>query len=155
MCVCVFCVCVCVCVRVCVRVCVIVCVCHAWQCLYAYDFVHDISVHACISPCPRAWLCCPGVLGPVFYWVSGAVRFHTDPSGTLTPYAAHAIGNGAEGAVTMLQEKYSRSMTLADAELLVLRILKDTMEEKVSASNVQLASVRCALALHFGVKQPV
>lgn len=69
-------------------------------------------------------------------------RYHTDPSGTLTPYAAHAIGNGSEGAVTILQEKYSRSMTLADAELLVLRILKETMEEKVSPSNVQIASVR-------------
>lgn len=69
-------------------------------------------------------------------------RYHTDPSGTLTPYAAHAIGNGAEGAITILQEKYSRSMSLAEAEVLVLRILKETMEEKVSPSNVQLATVR-------------
>jgi 20S proteasome subunit alpha 5 len=59
----------------------------------------------------------------------------------MTPYVAHAIGNGAEGAITILQEKYSRSMTLADAEMLVLRILKETLEEKVSTSNVQLATV--------------
>lgn len=75
-----------------------------------------------------------------------ARRYHTDPSGTLTPYAAHAIGNGAEGAITILQEKYSKSLSLTDAELLVLRILKETMEERVSPANIQLAAV-CGISL--------
>lgn len=78
-------------------------------------------------------------------------RYHTDPSGTLTPYSAHAIGNGHEGALSLLEDKYSRSMTLGEAELLVARVLRDTMEEKVSATNIQIASVS-ALMRSMGIK---
>lgn len=31
------------------------------------------------------------------------LRYHTDPSGTYTKYAAKAIGSGAEGAQSTLQ----------------------------------------------------
>ena len=79
--------------------------------------------------------------GASFSATCGVVRYHTDPSGTLTPYAAHAIGNGHEGALALLEEKYSKSMNLRDAELLVARVLRDTMEEKVSATNIQIAAV--------------
>jgi 20S proteasome subunit alpha 5 len=71
----------------------------------------------------------------------GPQLYHTDPSGTYVGYDAHAIGNGSEGARTMLQEKYNKSMSLADAAALVVRILADTMEEKVTATNVELAAV--------------
>lgn len=71
----------------------------------------------------------------------GPQLFHTDPSGTYTAYEAHAIGNGSEGARTLLQEKYHKSMSLADAAALVVRILSDTMEEKVTPTNVELAAV--------------
>ena len=39
-------------------------------------------------------------------------------------YEAKAIGAGSEGAQTQLQEAYSKSMTLAEAETLALNTLK-------------------------------
>lgn len=43
----------------------------------------------------------------------------------------------------MNQPTYDReqSLTIADAEMLVLKTLKQVMEEKLDAKNVQLASV--------------
>jgi 20S proteasome alpha/beta subunit len=38
----------------------------------------------------------------------GINRFHTDPSGTFTKYAAKAIGAGSEGAQTALEEHYNK-----------------------------------------------
>lgn len=67
--------------------------------------------------------------------------YHTDPSGTYVKYDAHAIGNGSEGACNLLREKYSKSMTLAEAEALVLSVLTETMEEKLTSVNVDVASV--------------
>ncbi len=71
----------------------------------------------------------------------GPTLFHTDPSGTFMRYEAHAIGAGAEGAVTMLQDKYNKSMSLAAAQALAVRVLGDTMEEKLTAGNFELATV--------------
>lgn len=59
----------------------------------------------------------------------------------MTQYMAHAIGNGAEGAASVLQEKYNKSMSLREAQVLVLQVLKDTMEEKIGTSNVELATI--------------
>lgn len=53
----------------------------------------------------------------------GPALFHMDPSGTYIAYDAHAIGNGAEGAVTSLVDKYNKSMTLDQAKALVARVL--------------------------------
>lgn len=41
----------------------------------------------------------------------------------------------------MLQERYSKSMSLDDAAVLVTRVLQETMEEKVTATNIELARV--------------
>lgn len=71
----------------------------------------------------------------------GPVLFTTDPSGTFNKYQAAAIGSGAEGAQSALQENYRKDMTLAEAELLALSTLKQVMEEKVTATNVDIASV--------------
>lgn len=92
-------------------------------------------------------------------------RFHTDPSGTFTKYAAMAIGSGSEAAQSELQDKFHRvgsvppsmllahtysyplccsliqNMTLQEAHLLVLKVLKQVMEEKLDAHNVQLSQV--------------
>ncbi|KAG5950679.1 proteasome component pup2 [Claviceps sorghi] len=54
----------------------------------------------------------------------GPQLFHAEPSGTFYRYDAKAIGSGSE-----------------DAETLVLKTLKQVMEEKLDAKNVQLASV--------------
>ncbi|KAJ2243561.1 proteasome component pup2, partial [Coemansia sp. RSA 475] len=71
----------------------------------------------------------------------GPQLYHTDPSGTFLRYEAKAIGAGSEGAQTALQEQYHRDISLEDAEVLALKVLKQVMEEKLSNTNVQLAKV--------------
>ncbi|ORY37649.1 20S proteasome subunit alpha V [Rhizoclosmatium globosum] len=65
----------------------------------------------------------------------GPQLFHADPSGTFTRFDAKAIGSGSEGAQTELQEQYHKSLTLREAELLALKVLKQVMEEKLSGAN--------------------
>lgn len=40
-----------------------------------------------------------------------------------------------------MQNEFHKSLTLEEAELLVLKTLKQVMEEKLDSKNVQLASV--------------
>lgn len=68
-------------------------------------------------------------------------RYHAEPSGTFYRYDAKAIGSGSEGAQAELQSEFHKSLTLEEAETLVLKTLKQVMEEKLDAKNVQLASV--------------
>lgn len=56
-------------------------------------------------------------------------------------YEAKAIGSGSEGAQTALQEQYRADMTLKEAEMLALTVLKQVVEEKVTATNVDIARV--------------
>ncbi|KAJ3064563.1 proteasome component pup2, partial [Quaeritorhiza haematococci] len=72
---------------------------------------------------------------------NGPQLYHADPSGTYTRYDAKAIGSGSEGAQTELQEQFHKSLTLKEAELLALKVLKQVMEEKLNATNVQVATV--------------
>ena len=72
---------------------------------------------------------------------SGPQLYHADPSGTFVQYEAMAIGAGSEGAQSALEEKYFKSMTLAEAEALAVDVLKQVMEEKVNSTNVEIASV--------------
>ncbi len=67
--------------------------------------------------------------------------YHAEPSGTFYRYDAKAIGSGSEGAQAELQNEFHKSLTLLEAETLVLKTLKQVMEEKLDAKNVQLASV--------------
>jgi 20S proteasome subunit alpha 5 len=53
----------------------------------------------------------------------GPQLYHMDPSGTYISYAAHAIGAGAEGAVTQLVDKFTKTLTLEQAKALVTRVL--------------------------------
>lgn len=71
----------------------------------------------------------------------GPQLFHTDPSGSFLRYDAHAIGGGSEGATSVLQEKYNKSMTLDEAIYLVVRVMADAMEAKLSTSTIELATV--------------
>ena len=61
-----------------------------------------------------------------------------DPSGTFIQYDAKAIGSGSEGAQQTLQEVYHKSMTLDEACVEVLKILKQVMEEKLNATNIEV-----------------
>ena len=72
----------------------------------------------------------------------GPALYHTDPSGTFVKYLATAIGAGSEGAQTTLQDQYNKSMSLEEAETLALQTLKQVMEEKISAINVEMAVVK-------------
>jgi len=72
---------------------------------------------------------------------SGPQLYHTDPSGTFVRYEAKAIGSGSEAAQAELQDKFHKQMTLAEAQALTLKVLKDVMEEKLDKHNVQLAQV--------------
>eukprot|EP00667_Euglena_gracilis_P020895 EG_transcript_22723 len=71
----------------------------------------------------------------------GPALWHTDPSGTYFKFEAKSIGAGSEGAQTILQEQYHKSMKLDEACQLCVSILKQTMEEKLNATNVELAVV--------------
>lgn len=73
--------------------------------------------------------------------VDGPQLFCCDPSGTYVQYRAHAIGNGAEGASIHLEEKWTDSLTLREAEELVALVLRHTMEESINTSNVELVRV--------------
>lgn len=72
---------------------------------------------------------------------NGPQLYHADPSGTFVRYDAKAIGSGSEGAQGELQEKYRKDLSLHDASLLALRVLRQVMEEKLDENNVQLAVV--------------
>jgi len=71
----------------------------------------------------------------------GPQLWHTDPSGSFTRYEAKAIGAGSEGAQTALKEQYNKSLTLAAAQKIALEVLKQVMEDKITATNVELAVV--------------
>jgi len=71
----------------------------------------------------------------------GPQLYHVDPSGTFIEYQAKAIGSGSEGAQQALQEVYHKSMTIKEACKHALTILKQVMEEKLSETNVEMATV--------------
>lgn len=64
-----------------------------------------------------------------------------EPSGTFYRYNAKAIGSGSEGAQAELLNEWHSSLTLKEAELLVLKILKQVMEEKLDENNAQLSCI--------------
>ena len=66
-----------------------------------------------------------GVALLVAGWDShGPALYHTDPSGTHTRFDAKAIGAGAEGAQTALQEQFHKNLTLQEGETMAVTILK-------------------------------
>jgi 20S proteasome subunit alpha 5 len=72
---------------------------------------------------------------------SGPHLYHLDPSGTFIEYDAKAIGSGSEGAQQNLQDVYHKSMTLKEAQKQALTILKQVMEEKLNATNIEMSTV--------------
>lgn len=72
---------------------------------------------------------------------NGPQLYHTEPTGTYYKYDAKAIGSGSEGAQAELQSEYHSSLTMEEAEILVLKVLRQVMEEKLDSKNVQLSSV--------------
>jgi len=77
----------------------------------------------------------------------GPALYHMDPSGTYYRFEAKAIGSASEGAQSALQESYNKAMTLAEAEALAMKTLKQVMEEKLTAMNVEIATVSAETGL--------
>jgi len=73
--------------------------------------------------------------------VDGPILWNTEPSGTYIKYHACAIGSAQEGATSLLNEQYNKEMTLADAEILAMTVLRQVMEDKLSSDTVELAVV--------------
>merc|ERR1711976_763568 len=95
----------------------------------------DSDGSALARPCGGALLCagCDPDHGPQL--------FHMDPSGTYVRYDAKAIGSGSEGAQQSLQEVFHKGMTLKEAIKHSMSILKQVMEEKLSETNVEVATI--------------
>ena len=72
----------------------------------------------------------------------GPCLYQTDPSGTYCEWQADAIGSGQETSMTALKESYSSNMSLAEAEKMVMQVLKGNMEEKIGKDNVELMVIR-------------
>jgi len=85
----------------------------------------------------------------------GPQLYHMDPSGTLIQYDAKAIGSGSEGAQQNLQDSYDRSISLEKALTMALTILKQVMEEKLSSTNVEVATVTPDKHFHMFTKEEV
>ncbi|NWI00766.1 PSA5 protein, partial [Tichodroma muraria] len=83
----------------------------------------------------------------------GPQLFHMDPSGTFVQCDARAIGSASEGAQSSLQEVYHKSMTLKEAIKSSLVILKQVMEEKLNATNIELATVEPGTKFHMYTKE--
>lgn len=73
--------------------------------------------------------------------LKGYQLYHAEPSGTFYQYKAKAIGSGSEGAQSELQNLYKNDLTLKEAQKIVLKILKQVMEEKLDATNAQICTI--------------
>jgi 20S proteasome subunit alpha 5 len=87
--------------------------------------------------------------------LEGPQLFFSDPSGTFVRYKAKAIGAGSEGAQSNLEESYSETMTLEEAENLALSTLKQVMEEKISTDNIELAWVTPTEGFHIATTDEI
>ena len=61
----------------------------------------------------------------------GPSLWQVDPSGSFIEWQANAIGGASEGALNMLKKEYFSQLTLKEAEIMALKILKSVMEKKV------------------------
>jgi proteasome alpha subunit len=67
--------------------------------------------------------------------------FETDPSGALFEYKATGIGSGKKTAEDFFEKEYSDTLNSHDALKLALKALKKAVEEKLTASNVDVAMI--------------
>jgi len=71
----------------------------------------------------------------------GPNLFVVDPSGTVVKYLAVAVGAGGESAMSVLNDRYAKSMSLNEAEDLAADILKQVMEDKIDEQNIEMALI--------------
>lgn len=87
----------------------------------------------------------------------GPRLFHLDPSGTFINCKAkvltdtfknrpvQAIGAASDGAEQNLKDQYHDTLTLAEGLKIALGILKQVMEEKLNAANVEVVAIKPCL----------
>ncbi len=66
----------------------------------------------------------------------------TDPTGTLMGFLATVIGRGSAQAGEVLEKRYRRNMSLADATRLALDALRQATETKMTPDNLEIAQIR-------------
>lgn len=59
----------------------------------------------------------------------------------MTEAVARSLGAGSTTAQQTLQDSYREDMSLEDAKLLALEILRDVMESTVRGDNVEMATI--------------
>ncbi|KAI9293787.1 20S proteasome subunit alpha V [Neoconidiobolus thromboides FSU 785] len=79
----------------------------------------------------------------------GPQLYYCDPSGTFSRYSAKAIGSGSEGAQSELKELYNSNLTLEEAGIMALKVVKQVMEETLTIKNVQAAIVTKEKGFHI------
>ena len=73
---------------------------------------------------------------------NGPQLYQTDPSGTYFKWQARAIGSGGDTAMSALKENFHENISLAEAEKLVLKTLKQVMEEQITTDTVELCVIK-------------
>jgi len=72
----------------------------------------------------------------------GVHLYETDPSGSLTAYKAGSIGSGRNTVMEMLERDFREGMSHEDALTLGLKALKETSEEPLKETQVEVGYVR-------------
>ena len=64
--------------------------------------------------------------------------FKNDPSGNYVRYKACCIGQGGENGMSTLQSNFREDMSFDDAILLVGKVLKENLEQKINKNNCEI-----------------
>jgi proteasome alpha subunit len=72
---------------------------------------------------------------------TGATLYKTDPTGIYNQYKATAIGEGEDEAKEILRDEYDPSMTIDEGLELSVKILKETLSEKLEPKRIDTAYV--------------
>ena len=64
--------------------------------------------------------------------------FKNDPSGNYVRYKACCIGQGGENGMSTLQSNYNENMSFDEAILLVGKVLKENLEQKINKDNCEI-----------------
>ena len=64
--------------------------------------------------------------------------FKNDPSGNYVRYKACCIGQGGENGMSTLQSNYKENMSFDEAILLVGKVLKENLEQKINKNNCEI-----------------
>eukprot|EP01006_Ploeotia_vitrea_P066228 TRINITY_DN94563_c0_g1_i1.p1 TRINITY_DN94563_c0_g1~~TRINITY_DN94563_c0_g1_i1.p1 ORF type:complete len:240 (-),score=36.34 TRINITY_DN94563_c0_g1_i1:54-773(-) len=76
------------------------------------------------------------------YDETGPHLYQVDPSGSFWAWKAAAIGKNMVNANTFLEKRFSNEMELEDAVHTALLTLKEGFDGKMTADNIELATVR-------------